>query len=510
MRLGNPIIWMLACLVPVIGLWAFTFAPLTALKASVFAKATPDKSPDKLVDKSDGKTPAAAVKALTAAPTRAAWCQDAGNGSDAGAEGSHLRLMGFDTEDGRGERAILSKLSNYTKPLLTPRGDRVVFSNRQEHKIYVVNWDGSGLRPVADGFALAVWEDPQNSNVWIYAGTTVTNSMAMRRIQRHLLDQPSVSEPVWDKTLVNIDNFQLSADGRRASAPFPWPVCGILELTNGAAKKFGDGCWPSLAPDNSYRLWIFDGAHRNLTLFDHATLRRWVVNINRAPGIGGFEVYHPRWSSHPRFMTMTGPYTVGDRANRIRGGGADVEIYIGRFRSDFQNIEQWVQVTHNTNADFFPDVWIAGGRAAGVSVPAPTVATATTVAAAPVAVPEKNRPPAARLVLTAHPVEFSRIPLPAAIAPYRRALVVNRYDVDRVADGRYAEKQIMVAHWAIRDGRVLPTAARDKTKTYRLVLEPFDEHPELEGERLIMDSDEFRLPLYYEVESEVRNESTTD
>jgi len=464
----------LACLAPAIGLWAPTFAKATAEKA-------------------DGKAPAAAVKALTAAPTRVAWCQDAGDGSDAGATNNYLRLMGFDTEDGRGERAILSKLSNYSKPLLTPRGDRVVFSNRRERKIYAVNWDGSGLRPVTDGFALAVWEDPQNSNVWVYAGTTVTNSMAMGRVRRHLLAQPSVSEPVWDKTPVDIDNFQLSADGCRASGQFPWPHCGILELANGAAKKLGDGCWPSLASDNSYRLWIFDGAHRNLTLFDHATGRRWVVNINRAPGIGGFEVYHPRWSNHPRFMTMTGPYTVGDRANRIRAGGVGVEIFIGRFRSDFQNIEQWVRVTHNTNADFFPDVWIAGGRAAGVSVPATTVAP-------PVASQTTNRPPVARLMLTARPVELSRIPLPAAIAPYRRALIVNRYDVNRVTEGRYAKKQIMVAHWAIRDRRVLPTAARDKTKTYRLILEPFDEHPELEGERLIMDSDEFRLPLYYEVE----------
>ncbi|MBU4286143.1 MAG: hypothetical protein KKD76_04475, partial [Verrucomicrobia bacterium] len=144
------------------------------------------------------------------------------------------------------------------------------------------------------------------------------------------------------------------------------------------------------------------------------------------------------------------------------------------------------------NADFFPDVWIAGGRAAGVSV-AP-------LATVPVGVLATNRPPVARLVLTARPVELSRIPSPASIAPYRRALIVNLYDVERVAEGHYAEKQIMVAHWAIRDGRVLPTAARDKTKTYRLVLEPFDEHPELEGERLIMDSDEFRLPLYYEME----------
>lgn len=465
----KPGIWMLACLAPAIGLWAAD----------------------------NENSSAAAVKALTAAPTRVVWCQDAGDGSDAGAERNQLRLMGFDTEDGRGERAILSKLSNYAKPLLTPRGDRVVFSNRREQKIYAVNWDGSSLRAVTDGLALAVWEDPQNSNMWVYVGTQAADSEHLRSVRRHLLEQPSVSEPVWDKTLVDIDNFQLSADGRAASGQFPWPDCGILDLAAGASHKFGHGCWPSLASDNSYRLWIFDGAHRNLTLFDPITNRRWVVNINRAPGVGGFEVYHPRWSNHPRFMTMTGPYSVGDRDNRIRGGGAGVEIYIGGFSADFQKIEQWVQVTHNTNADFFPDVWIKDGRAVGVSVPTTTVAAPT-----PVDTLATNRQPVTRLVLTARPVELSRIPLPAAIAPYRRALVVNRYDVDRVAEGRYAEKQIMVAHWAIRDGRVLPTAARDKTKTYRLVLEPFDEHPELEGERLIMDSDEFRLPLYYEIGSQ--------
>ncbi|MFH1477128.1 MAG: hypothetical protein ABIH24_06540 [Verrucomicrobiota bacterium] len=456
-----------------------------------------------------GLDAATAVKSLTAFPTRVVWCQDAGDGSHPGPESNQLRLMGFDTEDRRGERAILPQLSNYTKPLLTPRGDRVIFSNRHEQKIYAVNWDGSGLRPVMDGLALAVWEDPQNGNVWVYAGTTVTNAMAVGPVRRHLLAQPAVSELVWDQTLVELDNFQVSADGRRASGHcrlangrFPEPDCCLLELPLGALTQIGDGCWPSLAGDNSYLFFSFDGAHRNLTLFDHATGRRWRVNINRASGIGGFEVYHPRWSNHPRFMTMTGPYTVGDHHNRIRGGGAGVEIYIGRFSADFEKIEQWVRVTHNTHADFFPDVWIACTQrwstatadvAAGISAPVKTITP-------PPVVTEKPRPSVERLVVTARPVELSRIPLPAAIAPYRRALVVNRYDVKQVAEGQYAAKQIMVAHWVIRDGQMLPTAARDKTKTYRMVLEPFDAHPKLEGERLIMDSDEFQLPLYYELE----------
>ncbi|MBI2440944.1 MAG: hypothetical protein HYV35_06180 [Lentisphaerae bacterium] len=692
---------------------------------------------------------AAELRTLTTEKIRAVWCQDIGDGADAGAEGVHLRLMGYDSEDGRGERAILAKPANYAKPLLTPRGERIVFSNPREQKIYVVNFDGSGLRAFSDGFALAVWEDPLNGNEWVYAGTAVSNSTALEHIRRQLLNQASVSEPVWDRTLLDIDNFQLSADGRRASGSYPWPACGLLELPNGAAEKFGDGCWPSLAPDNSYLLWFFDGAHRNLTLCATTNGRRWVIHLAQAPGIEGFEVYHPRWSSHPRFMAMTGPYKEGEGDNRIRGGGAGVEIHLGRFSPDFQNIEQWVQLTHNTNADFSPDVWIArpqrwsvatAGAAGSRSVsarpsePAPAVADKATSASWPgrtdnlvflwenrsknneVFDPESGqkricrtephglarygrflemdteggafvaesgadellagclksyqfgiealvtatrtsqsgptrsglsinhqpstinhhsegpariiacssgpdsfnfilgqeqdrlvfrlrtatnqvaahdpvfdlgaitadkpchvivsyrpgelsaymdgkqvllaksieaghwgpqhlifgdewtgginwagklegvalytrwidpqearrkfelyaerlpgRKPATRLALMARPVELARIPTLAAIAPYRRALVVNRYDVEKVAQGRYAEAQVMVAHWAILDGQVLPDATRDKNQTYQLILEPFDEHPELEGERLIMESDEFRLSLYYQV-----------
>ncbi len=85
---------------------------------------------------------------------------------------------------------------------------------------------------------------------------------------------------------------------------------------------------------------------------------RWQVNINNAPGIDGYEVYHPRWTNHPRFLTMTGPYTVGTEANKIRGGGPQVEIYLGRFAADFTAVESWVKVTDNRRADFSPDAWI--------------------------------------------------------------------------------------------------------------------------------------------------------
>ena len=291
------------------------------------------------------------------ARTRVVWVQHMGDGQDV-EWGGNERLMGLDTRDGQGERVILGALGNYAKPLITPRGDRVVYSDRIRRKVYVVNWDGSGLRELFGGFGVAVWKDPRDGREWIYYGLEETQEEHVPAVYRTLLDKPGAGELVWNRTLVSVDSFQLSADGRMASGVFPWPNGGVAELPNGSLKKLGTGCWASLAPDNSYAFWIFDSAHRNLFIDDISGEQgRW-VNINGAPGIDGYEVYHPRWSNDPRVMAMTGPYKVGSGANRIAGGGREVEIYVGRFNADFTAIESWWQVTNNDRGDFFPDVWL--------------------------------------------------------------------------------------------------------------------------------------------------------
>ena len=58
-------------------------------------------------------------------------------------------------------------------------------------------------------------------------------------------------------------------------------------------------------------------------------------------------------------MAMTGPYKVGTGANRIAGGGREVEIYVGRFNDNYTAIESWWRVTNNDRGDFFPDVWVS-------------------------------------------------------------------------------------------------------------------------------------------------------
>jgi hypothetical protein len=446
---------------------------------------------------------------------RIVWVQEMGEGGDPFAKGGNLRLMGLDTGDGQEERVILGTVGNYAKPLITPRGDRVVYTDRLRKKVYVVNWNGSGLRELFGGFGLAVWRDPRDGREWVYYGLEETKEEHCPAVYRTFLDNPGAGELIWNRTPVSVDSFQISADGRMAGGNFPWPEGGVVQLPNGSMKVYAKGCWAALTTVNAKPLyWIFDGSHRNLTLVNPENKKKWQINLSSAPGIGGHEVYHPRWSNDPRIMAMTGPYKVGSGANRIAGGGREVEIYIGRFNADLTKIESWWQATRNDRGDFFPDVWVAPADAAKqgmVKVPGAEktksekpingISSKEKKSGPITAAPGKptSRKIIPRVVVEARLTDLSAIPKPRDIAPYRRALLVNGYEVVRVISGSYRQKKIMAAHWVIEEGEVLKEAIREKGRTYRMVLERYDDHPELEGERLIMDSDEFKLTLFYEM-----------
>ena len=302
------------------------------------------------------------VEALTGAHTRIVWVQDTQERTDVFARGDQLRLMGFDSRDGRGERVILAGPDNFAKPLFVADGNTIVFSNYLDGHVYRVDWEGTEVVRLVKGRALDVWRDQRGVD-WVFVGTEPASGGApsYHRVTRHRIDDPAISEHVWKGQPVGEDSFQLSADGRVAAGNFPWPECGIMHIPEQRIEILGRGCWTSLAPDHSYRFWIFDGSHRNLLMFDTVTGDRATISLSQAPGIGGHEAYHPRWSNHPRIMSMTGPYKIRHGGNNIRGGGEDVEIHVGRFAEDFRSIEAWAQVTSNPYANFFPDVWVETG-----------------------------------------------------------------------------------------------------------------------------------------------------
>ncbi len=310
------------------------------------------------------------IGAWTGAHTRIVWLQDQGDGTDALAQGKNLKLYGYDSQDGRGERPLLPQIDNYFRPIITPDGQQVVVSNRVTRKISLVDWDSGTVRELGEGVAVAVWQDPKphgllrRKTTWVYcfSGLQPENKYGTSQpLYRFPLEKPKKKELIWDKTNMAWDNMQLSRDGEVLGGLFPWPDGGVLWTKEKRWQRLGNGCWTSLSPDNSKLLWIFDGLHRNIQIHDLAAGKDWTVNINNAPGIGGFEIYHPRWSNHPRYFVMTGPYEKGEGGNKIGGGGEKVEIYIGRFDAGAKSVEDWLKVTNNTRADFYPELWIEGG-----------------------------------------------------------------------------------------------------------------------------------------------------
>jgi hypothetical protein len=330
----------------------------------------------------------------------------------------------------------------------------------------------------------------------VYAGTDITN-WEFATIWRFPIDAPEKREVAWNSAPVSIDNFQVSADGRYAGGMFPWPEAGIADLQAKTVKIVGQGCWPALTSARGPLFWYFDGAHRNLTMIDVDAGGRWIVNVNNAPGFDGAEANHPRWTNHPRFMTLSGPYNLGG-PNQARAGGPQTEIWIGRFSEDFSRIEGWARVTDNGGGDSLPDVWIDLEQSPHAQRPGGPLGPAHARAAA-AGGGSAGSASAGRLVVNARLLRAASIPAPESILPYRHALVVNEYEIMDVVHGAYSEKEIRIAHWGIRDSRVLPEAAKTPGAAFTMAVERFDAHGELEGERVISASEASALPLYYEI-----------
>ena len=302
------------------------------------------------------------VEKLTGAHTRVVWMRDVVDNRGTLGETRNFRLMGYDSRDGRGVRKILRERGSYFRPLLTPDGQRVVFSKHGAREVWVVNFDGTGLRRVGPGIAATLWRDPETGVTWVYGSAEPRSGPLVR----YPLDDPSKVETAWSGTEITPTlpgNVQLSADGRKMAVSLPWPFAAVVQVPDGARAPIKTGCWPAMAPDHSYLSWTFGGSHRHLHMHDLWGNRDWDVKITKAPGMEDLELYHPRWSNHARFMTFSGPYKKKKKQekNVTDLGGRAVDINIGRFNEDFTEIEAWVDVTDSRHGEFFPDVWIEGG-----------------------------------------------------------------------------------------------------------------------------------------------------
>jgi hypothetical protein len=338
------------------------------------------------------------IEALTGAHTRIVWneCLIPG-GSDPFSDGDQQRLCGLDTRDGRGERILREEVGNYSRPILSADGETILYTRRREERkdgkkdvsltILSTDWKGREPTPLAQGYIADAWRDPATGVEWIYCTRKFRgfrgNNFQARQLWRFQLNNPKREELVFEESrLAPSDNIQLSRDGHRACALFPWPNGGILKLDASppSVLKLRNGCWPSMAPDASGASWVFDGDHRSAHFFADDGERAWDVKFD-APCAKLGETYHPRWTNHPRFMVLTGPYVAGKkRETAIEAKRNQPDVFLGRFTEQADRVEAWLQVSNPGFAKAYPDAWIAGGEGASLKL-APAVARAPASAA---------------------------------------------------------------------------------------------------------------------------------
>lgn len=330
------------------------------------------------------------VEKLTGgAQTKIVWAWHQGSETtDTYAVGRKHVLAGMDTRDGRGARVILAEEGNYSRPMISPDGDWIVYTDKNVDRnpktglkkyapvIYRLDWNGEQLTEIGKGYAVDVWEDPESQVQWVYAIRDLESSSAAAIEGKHLyrfqLDDPAQSEVVWDKRALSPDNFQLSREGDKIGALLPWPEAGVLDLKTGEVVKTENGCWTSTAPDESGVSWVFDGQHRNLRMFMPDGERSWSVDLSKIDVVGGHEVYHPRWSNHAKYFAITGPYIKAKKGqNVISKGGEDAEIILCKFNDAYDAVEDSLRLTTNKTGDFFPDLWVSTGDMSYVSIPEP-------------------------------------------------------------------------------------------------------------------------------------------
>lgn len=114
---------------------------------------------------------------------------------------------------------------------------------------------------------------------------------------------------------------------------------------------------------------------------------------------------------------------------------------------------------------------------------------------------QKLPAPPQRIKLQAKLIEASAMPTAEGIDPYTSSLVIYLYEVEKVLEGEYTEKEVLVKHWGMLGLKPVLQMPREAGKSYELILEKSDDHAHLKGERVMDDTTAFDLVPWVDVSS---------
>jgi hypothetical protein len=280
-------------------------------------------------------------------------------------------LQLFDTKEGASREFPFAG----TAPLLTQDGRRALLTVGEAETartLVMVDTETRKVSKLASGpgnNVIAVWFDPKTKRDWVYVNDGGDKKQAWDapcgKIYRFPIDKPNERELFWDRTSSHI-YLMFSADGTRACFEPNWSNIGQLSLVYDDKGKvdqdkstygqFGGGCFPSMAPDNSYRLFRLDGDHRSIVMCDADNANQRKINITGmlTEAQKSRNCWLTRWSTDPRYFTLVAP------------AGNDAQIWMGRFDEAVTKVEAWVRVSPEKGPQCWQShAWIEPERSSG-------------------------------------------------------------------------------------------------------------------------------------------------
>jgi len=270
----------------------------------------------------------------------------------------------FDTKDGVTRDLPLGNQANACAPLISADGTKVFNSNGKapaDRVVMMYDTETNKVTELAKGPGnnlLTVWTDPKTRKIWLYVNDSGDKgegwNVPAGKIHRFSVDKPAERELFWERTSSHI-YLMFSADGTRACFEPGWGNIGQLKLAfdgkgnvdqdKSEYKSFGGGCFPSMAPDNSYRVFRLEGDHKEISVCDADGANPRKVDVTGAltaeQKAKGRNTWLTRWSTDPRFITLVAP------------AGDDAQIHMGRLDEGATKFEAWARVS----AEKGPQCW---------------------------------------------------------------------------------------------------------------------------------------------------------
>ncbi len=207
--------------------------------------------------------------------------------------------------------------SHFSAASFTWDGKRITFTDNDQRKIYVIDFDGKNKRCIAEGFdgdghCFATPDGKQ----WVFASEAKDALDAPSSLYQINIDNPSEkieivkvtwARPEWAGSTCWAS---MSPDGKYMAGGFPnYNDLGIMEVASKSITKFAiNGCWPTIARDGSYDVLYTNGdieAHQQIRIVDKHD--KELLRTSLVPKVLDPDCFHEslRWMPQRDYLTMS-------------------------------------------------------------------------------------------------------------------------------------------------------------------------------------------------------------